>query len=63
MKRLLQPELLPHQLAACCRTMPAFAKAYADVERMKADVAKNRAQFEKPAEPVNVFTLSRKAAP
>lgn len=38
------------QLAWCQKTMPAFAKAYADVVRRDAEVAKNRAQFERAGE-------------
>lgn len=44
-----RPDLTPSQLEWLRSVSPAFAKAYADVQRRDADVAKNRAMFEKPA--------------
>lgn len=50
--------LTPEQLEWCQQRMPAFAAAYADVCRRDADVAANRAAFEKPEEPAeNLLAL------
>ncbi len=62
--------LTPHQLAWCAQNMPGFARSYADVCRRDADVAANRAQFERKgaypgegAEPVTVSRLMGRMKP
>ena len=39
--------LSPAQIEACCKTMPGFARSYADVIRRDAEVAANRAAMGK----------------
>ena len=39
--------LSPAQIEACCKTMPGFARSYADVIRRDAEVAANRAAMQK----------------
>ena len=39
----MKPQTLtPAQIEACCKTMPGFARSYADVLRRDAEVAANR---------------------
>lgn len=54
-------DLNERQIARCIETMPAFKAAYEAVQRMKADVQRNRQQFAPAqAEPVNIHSLVRK---
>ena len=44
----MKPQTLtPAQIEACCKTMPGFARSYADVIRRDAEVAANRAAMQK----------------